>query len=280
MEMTTYSVLPIQVNTDTSLCDCERQVLIALFSFRGVDTNSVWPSRKSIADRTAITDYAKISKLTTSLAKKGWLTKYQRQHNSSCLYTLTIPDRLLTQKYLNERSEKMEMKDSPLVDRISKSNNYGDDIKDNNLSDDCRGGRNDQAGGGRNDHTEVTNEVTNEKTNIMFSSQDSKNPIPILNDNVIKISDKQNYKKVALEILEFLNERTGKNFMPVAAHIDLIVARLKEGSTLSQCRAVIAIKRRQWITDEKMVNYLRPKTLFNRTNFWQYVGELPRQKHG
>jgi uncharacterized protein YdaU (DUF1376 family) len=36
----------------------------------------------------------------------------------------------------------------------------------------------------------------------------------------------------AIELLSFLNEKAGRNYQPVPANIDMIVARLKEGATL------------------------------------------------
>ncbi len=81
-------------------------------------------------------------------------------------------------------------------------------------------------------------------------------------------------KAEALEVLAFLNEKTGRNYEPLPANLDLIKARLKDGATVLDCRQVIAKKCREWIGDEKMALYLRPKTLFSRTNFAQYKGEL------
>lgn len=81
-------------------------------------------------------------------------------------------------------------------------------------------------------------------------------------------------KTQAREILEFLNAKTGKAYQPVDANLDLVVARLREGATPAQCRQVIAKKAREWLGDEKMAEFLRPATLFNRTKFAQYVGEL------
>lgn len=78
----------------------------------------------------------------------------------------------------------------------------------------------------------------------------------------------------AVQALLFLNEKTGRNYEPGPANVDPIVARLKEGSTLEDVRAVVAKKCREWRGDEKMEPYLRPKTLFNRTNFANYKGEL------
>lgn len=83
-----------------------------------------------------------------------------------------------------------------------------------------------------------------------------------------------NLKSEAKAILVFLNDKVGRAYEPVDANLDLIVARLKEGATAAKCRQVIAKKAREWGGDEKMAEFLRPKTLFNRTNFAQYVGEL------
>jgi len=75
-------------------------------------------------------------------------------------------------------------------------------------------------------------------------------------------------------IITFLNEKTGKNYQPVKANLDLIQARLKEGFSVKQLKQVVAKKVREWKCNEKMAEYLRPKTLFNRTNFANYAGEL------
>lgn len=92
---------------------------------------------------------------------------------------------------------------------------------------------------------------------------------------------KANAKQQAIEVLEFLNEKTGRRYQAVDANLKLISARLKEGATTAQCRQVIAKKFREWNTDPKMAEYLRPATLFNATKFAQYVGELipPQETH-
>jgi uncharacterized phage protein (TIGR02220 family) len=82
------------------------------------------------------------------------------------------------------------------------------------------------------------------------------------------------HRATAREILEFLNEKTGKQYKPVDANLELIVARLREGFDPDDIRAVIAKKCREWGGDDKMGDYLRPKTLFGRTNFANYEGEL------
>ena len=82
------------------------------------------------------------------------------------------------------------------------------------------------------------------------------------------------YNPLAREVLGFLNAKTGRSYQPVEANLKLIVARLKEGASVADCRAVVAKKCREWCNDEKMSDYLRPATLFNATKFAQYRGEL------
>ena len=77
----------------------------------------------------------------------------------------------------------------------------------------------------------------------------------------------------ALEVLAFLNLKTGRDYQPVDANLSLIEARLKEGATVQDCRTVVARKFRDWSADERMRTYLRPATLFNATKFAQYRGE-------
>lgn len=79
---------------------------------------------------------------------------------------------------------------------------------------------------------------------------------------------------VAIEILEFLNEKTGRRYQPVNVNLKMIRARLKGGATADELRMVVAKKCREWAADEKMSMYLRPATLFNETKFAQYQGEL------
>ena len=85
-------------------------------------------------------------------------------------------------------------------------------------------------------------------------------------------------KKQAIEVLEFLNEKTGKSFRPVDTNLKFIIARLKSGAHVEDCRAVIAKKYREWRGDQKMIDYVRPATLFNATKFEQYFGELNHEE--
>lgn len=80
--------------------------------------------------------------------------------------------------------------------------------------------------------------------------------------------------KDAAEILAHLNEKAGRSYRPVKANLSLIIARLKEGATPDDCRAVIDAKVKEWGENPKMAKYLRPETLFGATKFAGYVGDV------
>ena len=105
---------------------------------------------------------------------------------------------------------------------------------------------------------------------------DSLNPITTLSDKSdVKASseEKNNHKAEALEVLEFLNETTGRKYRPVDATLKPIICRLKSGVTVQDCRTMIIRKWRDWHQDEKMEKYLRPATLFRAQNFEMYLAE-------
>lgn len=78
----------------------------------------------------------------------------------------------------------------------------------------------------------------------------------------------------AIDVLEFLNHETHRKFPPVQTNLEIIEARLAEGYTEVQLRQIVVRKCREWGSDPKMTPYLRPKTIFNKTNAGNYAGEL------
>ncbi len=84
----------------------------------------------------------------------------------------------------------------------------------------------------------------------------------------------------ATEVINFLNHKTGRRYPArnptgnPTANSEVVMHRLKEGYTLEDCKSVIAKKCREWAHDEKMSRYLTPETLFRRSNFERYIGEL------
>jgi len=65
------------------------------------------------------------------------------------------------------------------------------------------------------------------------------------------------------EIIKYLNLKTGKNFsFKTKTNQKTIKARWKEGKRFNDFKKVIDIKFSKWATDEKMMDFLRPETLF------------------
>jgi len=78
------------------------------------------------------------------------------------------------------------------------------------------------------------------------------------------------------EIISFLNETCQTKFRPdTGTTRNMIKARFNEGFDLEDFKAVISTKAGQWLTEPKMVQYLRPQTLFG-TKFESYLTESSR----
>lgn len=88
----TFALVPIEVVADKRLTLEQTRVLIALFSFRGKNTDTVWPSRNAIAERTGMHP-SNISTATSMLVSLGWLRKDGIGGRSKATrYTITVPD--------------------------------------------------------------------------------------------------------------------------------------------------------------------------------------------
>ena len=115
-------------------------------------------------------------------------------------------------------------------------------------------------------------------------TQTKANQEPLTNNHkpiVTTLSDKSDvrppkvdFQEPAKRVIDFLNLKTGKAYRHQPVNIDMIAARLREGASEQDCKSVIARKVRDWQNDDKMRQYLRPATLFNREKFANYVGEL------
>jgi len=86
-------------------------------------------------------------------------------------------------------------------------------------------------------------------------------------------AERTKYKAEAEEVLNFLNQRAGKNFRVTETNLDFISARLKDDISTDQLRAIVVHKVREWKGGD-MDRNLRPATLFNKTKCEQYLGEL------
>ena len=81
------------------------------------------------------------------------------------------------------------------------------------------------------------------------------------------------YKTEAIEALDFLNLRTGKAFRKVDSNLKPIESILKSGIDLQDLKTVTMRKINDWSREPKMVEFLRPSTLYRRSNFEQYYGQ-------
>lgn len=109
----------------------------------------------------------------------------------------------------------------------------------------------------------TTSDIKNDTTgSIKFDST--------YNKNIINNKDNNKY----IVVLEYLNEKTGANFRPIDTNLKLIKARMQD-YTEQDLKNVIDKKVKEWKGTE-MQQYLRPKTLFNATNFENYVNCLDK----
>ena len=83
------------------------------------------------------------------------------------------------------------------------------------------------------------------------------------------------------EILTYLNEKADKRFkLKNRTNRKLIGARLKEGYTVEDCKAVIDAQVALWLGDARMSIYLRPQTLFRPTNIETYLQNARAMQNG
>jgi len=74
------------------------------------------------------------------------------------------------------------------------------------------------------------------------------------------------------EVIKHLNLVINSKYKTsTKSHIENISARLNEGHSVDDLKLVIDSKSREWLNDPKMVQYLRPSTLFQTSKFQGYL---------
>lgn len=92
-----------------------------------------------------------------------------------------------------------------------------------------------------------------------------------------KVEEEKEDNKDVKAIVDYLNEKAGTRYKAGTPATDKhIKARLNEGFTVDDCKAVIDVKTSQWL-DNDMRPYLRPRTLFNE-KFQDYLQEARNTK--
>lgn len=129
----------------------------------------------------------------------------------------------------------------------------------------------------RSNEKENDNEIENKKKTILSGKPDIADEEQL---SSIKNSDDKNNERIntallfeqAKEVLEFLNMKTKRKFRYEDYNLKLIVAKLRSGVGVDDCRAMIVRKYNDWKGTD-MMKYLRPATLFNPGKFEQYIGD-------
>lgn len=76
----------------------------------------------------------------------------------------------------------------------------------------------------------------------------------------------------AISVLTYLNEVCGTKYKhSTKSHIENINGRLSDGHSVEDCKLVIDFKFSEWGSDQKMIGYLRPQTLFGTGKFQGYL---------
>jgi uncharacterized phage protein (TIGR02220 family) len=86
------------------------------------------------------------------------------------------------------------------------------------------------------------------------------------------------FLKQAGEVIEDLNELTGRHYRLSQESLALIRARMSAGATVGDFKAVHRAMCARWLEDPKMRDYLRPSTLYRAGHFDEYLAlyESPR----
>lgn len=116
----------------------------------------------------------------------------------------------------------------------------------------------------------------NKQTETKAETKEKEKEKEKVKDNVVNIlSGKPDQAGMRLEIIDYLNKKTGKEFRhSTKSTAKLIEARLNDGYTVDDFKKVIDKKCAEWIeTDQEQ--YLRPETLFKPAHFESYLNQKP-----
>ncbi len=83
--------------------------------------------------------------------------------------------------------------------------------------------------------------------------------------------------KDCLDVINYLNEKTGRRYKATENYNRLINGRKSEGHTVEEMKQVIDIKCDEW-SGTDMEKFLRPSTLFAPSHFEDYLNQKPVKK--
>lgn len=127
----------------------------------------------------------------------------------------------------------------------------------------------------RNIRLNTTPHLKNKVTPHLKNEADNTTSINKNHSEAEPKEDSIHYKK----IINFLNEKAGRDFKDVEGNRKLIRSRIHDGYSEHDFALVIDFKCKQWLNDEKMEKYLRPGTLFGSSKkFDQYLDEAKQNR--
>ena len=95
-------------------------------------------------------------------------------------------------------------------------------------------------------------------------------------DEPVKPNNPRNaeLKAIAITLIDYLNAVAGTQYKTVDGTLQWPMQRLRDGATEAELRAVIDAKQKEVRAGLFDPRYMRPETLFNKTKFNSYVGQL------
>lgn len=161
--------------------------------------------------------------------------------------------RQMVSKYMKELVEKKLIKKTKMYNDIRNNNKYEVMFIDN----ECK-----------LDDTHDVNYTLHPKV----SKVDVINNNSINNNSINNINSKlSDDNPIPQQVIDYLNEKTGKKFTLTKTYKKSILKHLKE-FTLEDFKRVIDYKYQEWHKDKAMCQYIRPSTLFSG-KFDKYVDE-------
>jgi len=245
-----FAQVPVEAISDSELTPSEFKVLVALYSFRNAKDGACNPKLSTLAALAGFKDPTQVSKITTRLESKGWLTKNQKLgFHGPKKYRLAIPERLTESGQTLQLGQNTQLGEPEQVEapNLEESANL--------------------------EETTITKLDKSTNSQLGQNYQGYKN-IPVRTELLTEkdIGAPDDHKAIADRVIQELNKQAGKNFQLIDTNRKWVIARLKQGATEADCRLVISRQTAEWQFD-RMSKYLRPKTLFAPDNFQSYLDD-------
>lgn len=269
-----FTNLPNEV-IELKISPLEKIVLIVLIRYYNREKGYSYPSYATLTEKCCITKKTLVRGLN-NLEEKGFIKK-ECVKGKGNKYFILVENLHQCKNYTSVENTPHQCKNyTSLVENLhpTNTNTITNTITNNNMSDSKESDHSPGAFKSDNNNSNKTNENT-----ITTKSKGEKEK----EKNSAKKKEKEQQIK---EVVEYLNLKANRNYRPGTTKTkSLISARLKDYS-VEDLKAVIDFKVDKWLNAEwydKQGNlvqgktFLRPSTLFNETNFENYINELPSQ---